>query len=260
MAELFAVGQRRLGVADLQEIELLRNLDTSDFELLAKEAVPLKVAPGQIVFHEGEPAEAFYLILDGTFVAFRDAVGQPVHLIARLCRGDFFGELGLLTGGRYVASVRASESGELLRIASEPLFAILHRHPDLHERLQATSSARYSHLVATALELGRRREVRIKCSERVGLRLEDGRVVPALLENLSLGGACIGGVPGSWHHDTDIRFGLQLLGHELELAGRVTWHMGDKAGVAFTPLDEHHDARIQMVIRILLHSRPERAP
>lgn len=258
MAELFAVGRRRLEAADLRELELLEELDAEDLELLAKEAVPLKVAPGQVIFHEGEPAEAFYLILAGSFVAFRDAVGQPVHLIARLYAGDFFGELGLLTGGRYVASVRAAEPGELLRIAAEPLFAILHRHPNLYERLQATSSARYSHLVATALELGRRREVRIKCSEPIGLRLEDGKIVPALLENLSLGGACLDGVPSGWHHDTDVRFGVLLRGQELELAGRVTWHMGNKAGVAFTPLDEQHDSRIQMVIRILLHSRPER--
>lgn len=256
MSELFAVGGRRVEAAELADLELLQELSTEELETLAREAVPLVVAEGQVVFHEGEPAEAFYLVLSGSFVAFRDAVGQPVHLLSRLGRGDYFGELGLFTAsGNYHASVRASERSEVLRILAEPLFAVLQNHPHLRERLQAASASRYSHLLASALELGRRREVRIKCSEKVELELPDGRVVAALLENLSLGGACIDGVPKSWHHDTEVSFGLRLRDRVLPLAGKVTWHVGNKVGVAFTPLDERHDARIQMVIHLLLHDR-----
>lgn len=252
---LFAVGSRPIEASELAELELISELSAAELDELSREAVPLQVAEGQVVFHEGEPAEAFYLVLAGEFAAYRDALGQPVHLLARLSRGDFFGELGILTSGHYVASVRASTAGELLRIKTEPLLELLQRHPAIHERLQATSSARYSHLLATSLELGRRREVRIKCSEPVQLALDDGSRIPALLENLSLGGACLAGVPAGWHHDTDVAFGLHLREHVLPLAGRITWHMGDKVGIAFTPLDQRHDALIQMAIRLLLHSR-----
>jgi len=256
MPELFAVGGRQVEAGELAELELLSDLSPKELATLAREAVPLVVAAGQIVFQEGEPAEAFYLVTSGSFVAFRDAVGQPVHLLSRLGRGDFFGELGLFTAdGHYHASVRASERSEVLRILAEPLFEILQNHPDLRERLQATSASRYSHLLASALELGRRREVRIKCSEPAELELQDGRVTPTLLENLSLGGACLDGVPASWRHETEVAFGLRLRQHVLPLAGKVTWHMGDKVGIAFTPLDERHDARIQMVIHLLLHGR-----
>lgn len=255
MAELFAVGRRAVGAGELAGIAILRDLPAAELSLLAREAVPLAVAEGQVVIHEGDPADALYLVAEGSFAAFRDAVGQPVHLLARLHRGDFFGEAGLFGSGRCAASVRATQPGRLLRIAAEPLLAFLERHPSLREQLQASGAARYSQLLASALELGRRREVRIKCSEEVILALDDGRHLPALLENLSLGGACIAGAPPGWRTDTDVAFELGLKSGVLPLAGRISWREDDTVGVSFTPLDDRHDARIQMVIRLLLQSR-----
>lgn len=254
MAELFAVGPRKVRGSELTGVALLKGLPPQELALLARDMVPLQVAEGQVVIHEGAPADALFFVKAGSFAAFRDAVGQPVHLLARLHPGDFFGELGFYGDGRCAASVRASQDGELLRIAADKLLPFLDRHPDLRDRLQATSAARYSHLLASALELGRRREVRIKCSEEILLGLEDGRRVPALLENLSLGGACIAGAPPGWHQDREVSFELCLQKGVVPLAGRVTWREDDKVGLAFTPLDDRHDAMVQMAIRLLLQS------
>lgn len=255
MAELFAVGRRAVEAKELARIGILRGLPPEELELLARDAVPLAVSEGQVVIHEGDAADAIYLVAEGSFAAFRDAVGQPVHLLARLHQGDFFGELGFFGSGRCAASVRATRPSRLLRLAAEPLLVFLERHPSLREQLQATGAARYSHLLASALELGRRREVRIKCSEEVVLALDDGRRVPALLENLSLGGACIAGAPPGWRMDADVAFELALGTGALPLAGRISWREDDRVGLSFTPLDERHDSRIQMAIRLLLEGR-----
>lgn len=255
MAELFAVGPRKVRASELTSIRLFAGLPLQELTQLARELVPLEVADGQVVIHEGEPADAFYLVKSGSFAVFRDAVGQPVHLLTRLHAGDYFGELGFFAEGRCAASVRASQDGELLRLGAAGLAALLERQPGLRERLQAESAARYSHLLASALELGRRREVRIKCSEEVWLETGDGRRLPALLENLSLGGACIAGAPPAWRQDAEVSFELGLRGGVLPLAGRISWREGDKVGLAFHPLDPRHDARIQMAIRVLLQGR-----
>ncbi len=255
MAELFAVGRRDVQVRELAGIAILKGLPAEELILLARSAVPLAVAEGQVVIREGDPAEAIYLVSAGSFAVFRDAVGQPVHLLARLHAGDYFGELGFFGTGQCAASVRATQPGRLLRIAADPLDAFLERHPDLRERFQASVAARYSQLLASALELGRRREVRIKCSEEVVLALDDGRRTSALLENLSLGGACLAGVPPGWRQDADVAFELGVRGYALPLAGRISWREDDKVGLAFAPLDERHDAMIQMVIRLLLQNR-----
>jgi CRP-like cAMP-binding protein len=259
MAELFAVGGRRATASELAAIHILRGLPAAELSRLLRDVVPLEVAEGQVVIHEGDPADALYLVASGSFAAFRDAVGQPVHLLSRLDPGDFFGELGFFGDGKAAASVRASAAGRLLRIAAGPLLAFLDRHPDIHQRLQAASADRYSRLLATALELGRRREVRIKCSEKVQLRPAGGGWTPALLENLSLGGACIEGAPAAWREGDDVAFELGLASGELPLAGRISWREDDKVGLAFTPLDERHDAMIQMAIRVLLHGRAQPA-
>lgn len=259
MAELFAVGARRVSASELATIHILRGLSAADLTRLARDVVPLEVPEGQVVIHEGEPADALYLVGAGSFAAFRDAVGQPVHLLSRLDKGDFFGDLGFFGDGRCAASVRASEAGRLLRIAEAPLLSFLERHPDIHRQLQAISADRFSRLLASTLELGRRREVRIKCSERVTLRLGDGSVAPALLENLSLGGACIAAAPSAWREGVEVAFSLGLESGVLPLAGRISWREDDKVGLAFRPLDDRHDAMIQMAIRVLLHGRAQPA-
>jgi len=254
MAELFAAGRRRALARELGEIGILRGLPPAELEALAEHAVPHAVEEGEVVIQEGSPADALYLITAGSFAAFRDAVGQPVHLLARLRKGDYFGELGFFGDGRCAASVRASQAGRVLRIGAAPLNDFLERHPYLREHLQAVGAARYSHLLASALELGRRREVRIKCSEEVML-VEAGARFPALLENLSLGGACFGAAPAGWLTDTDVAFELHFRGGVLPLAGRISWREEDKVGLAFTPLDGRHDAMVQMAIRLLLQGR-----
>lgn len=256
MPELFAVGARRVSASELAAIGILRGVPAAELTRLAREVVPLEVPEGQVVIHEGEPADALYLVAAGSFAAFRDAVGQPVHLLSRLDKGDFFGELGFFGDGRCAASVRASGAGRLLRIAEAPLLSFLERHPVIHEQLQAISADRYSRLLASTLELGRRREVRIKCSERVTLGLASGSV-PALLENLSLGGACIAGAPPGWREGVEVAFSLGLESGELPLAGRISWREDDKVGVAFVPTSDRHDAMIQMAIRVLLHGRAQ---
>jgi hypothetical protein len=65
--------------------------------------------PGTLVTEQGEPADALYLILDGT--ADRQVErpdGQVIHL-RRMRAGEFFGERGLMAGRR-PAHVVARES------------------------------------------------------------------------------------------------------------------------------------------------------
>jgi ABC-type lipoprotein export system ATPase subunit len=75
--------------------------------------------PGAVIVRQGEPADRFYILLKGQVdvVLERDGGGEVV--IAQLISGQFFGEAGLLQGGRRTATVRATPSTEVIVMALE---------------------------------------------------------------------------------------------------------------------------------------------
>jgi len=66
--------------------------------------------PGEIIIREGDVADRFYLITGGEVEVFQARHGSEV--VARLTGGQYFGEIGLLRGGRHTATVRAAVDGE----------------------------------------------------------------------------------------------------------------------------------------------------
>jgi CRP-like cAMP-binding protein/thioredoxin reductase/Fe-S-cluster-containing hydrogenase component 2 len=64
---------------------------------------------GEVIFKKGDYTNSFYSILEGEVrVEVLDKDGKPGEL--RLGRGEFFGEMGLLSGRRRANTVRAGES------------------------------------------------------------------------------------------------------------------------------------------------------
>ena len=112
-------GQRATDRAALQAIALFAG--ESATMRLARDDVRVQWFPPDIyVIEQGEPADALYLILNGTADALLEHPdGQVVHL-RRMHAGDFFGELGLVTGER-TAHVVAHESLTCLVMSRTPV-------------------------------------------------------------------------------------------------------------------------------------------
>lgn len=255
MVRLFEASGRRVAADDLKQIDLFHGIDPQDLAELAGSFLEAKVAPQQVVLEENERADAFYIVSEGALAVYRDAPGSPVQLLAQLHRDDFFGELGLVgEGGRYAASVRATEPSRVLKIRREDFLPFLKTHPEIQLKLQMVAARRHSNAVGSALEMGRRREVRIRCSREVIVELEDGLRRAMQLENLSLGGICLGQAPDGWREGIPVRFALVLREGLLALEGTVRWRRRDTAGIAFHPKSSSHDMLLQMAIRLLLES------
>lgn len=248
----FKVLRRQADPQDLRSVELFQDLDGSDLERLADWFVELSVPGQRLILQEGKTSEAFFVIAEGAVAVFRDAIGSPVHLLTRLSKGDFFGELGLFVEGRHAASVRASEPCRLLKITKKDLLRFLDDHPAVLHRLQMSAARRHSANLASTLDMGRRREVRIRCSHEIALTLDDGSTFRVFLENLSLGGVCIRQAPKTWAVGDDVAFYLGIRENEVRLSGRVAWRQGDSLGLAFINKSKNHDMIIQMATRLLL--------
>ena len=66
----------------------------------------LTYQPGEVIVREGDAADKFYLITNGEVEVLQSGHGNEV--LARLSSGQYFGEIGLLYGGRRTATVRAA--------------------------------------------------------------------------------------------------------------------------------------------------------
>jgi LmbE family N-acetylglucosaminyl deacetylase len=112
-------GQRATDRAALQAIALFAG--ESATMRLARDDVRVQWFPPDIyVIEQGEPADALYLILNGTADALLEHPdGHVIHL-RRMRAGDFFGELGLVAGER-TAHVVARDSLTCLVLSRTPV-------------------------------------------------------------------------------------------------------------------------------------------
>lgn len=104
-------------------------------------SVNLHWPTGAMVFEEGQPAEALYIILSGRvriFVAGHESETE----VAAIERGEFFGEFSLLRDETHSKSARAIEDSELMIIPKGPFQRLLAYDPVLAEHVSGTMKQR----------------------------------------------------------------------------------------------------------------------
>lgn len=115
----------------------------------------ISLAPGALLCREGEPGDAFYIVLQGE-VEIIKALGTGAERLLRVQGpGEFLGELSLLDrAGKRTASVRVSTEVLLAMMARDDFKALLHRRPALaYDILQVLSKRQRKADNATISEL-----------------------------------------------------------------------------------------------------------
>ena len=88
----------------LRAIDLFRTLTPAQLTNVAERMKKRRYAEGETIVREGESGEEFFLISDGEVDVVR-----ADHEVARLGRGDFFGEVALISGEPRNATILATE-------------------------------------------------------------------------------------------------------------------------------------------------------
>ncbi|HYX91998.1 MAG TPA: mechanosensitive ion channel family protein [Myxococcaceae bacterium] len=154
----------------LQSIDLLALLPPDLLRALAREAVPRRFGQNERVITQGDEGNSFYVVAEGS-VSVR--VGLPEVEVARLERGQYFGEMSLLTGEPRAASVIAAEDTLLLEI-SRPIFArILGQVPELAAALADLLARRRTELDAVAMASGAPHPEPAREARRIFTRLRE---------------------------------------------------------------------------------------
>jgi small-conductance mechanosensitive channel/CRP-like cAMP-binding protein len=119
----------------LQRIPVFVPLGPEDLEALSNCATREDYGRGEPIVHQGDPGEAMYVILEGTAVVSVRDDGGGEREVARLRRGEFFGEMALLTGEPRNAKVAAADDLAVLVIHKQALQGMLERRPALAQEM-----------------------------------------------------------------------------------------------------------------------------
>lgn len=119
-----AAAQRALAATPL-----FAGLPKEALESLVAHLTLVSLDVGVALFHEGDPGDALYVIVDGEVAV--QAEGPPLVEMARLGPGAFIGEVALMTDQPRSATVTATQPSELLRIDRHTLSRVLADHGDV---------------------------------------------------------------------------------------------------------------------------------
>ena len=115
--------------------DLLGELDATEIYALEAEIERVDLRRGDVVVHQGDPADCMYLVVYGRLSAtVRDDDGVERD-VDELGRGDLIGERSLITGDCRSATVFAVRDSALARISPAVLHNLQQRHPDVMTRI-----------------------------------------------------------------------------------------------------------------------------
>ena len=126
---------------------LFRGMSPQMSQPLVGNSTPRRYEKGTMLFHQGEPATAFFIILDGWVKIYRttpDGLEVVLHVFKR---GETFAEAAMFLGGRYPASAETVAPSRLLKIDGEVFRARIRERPELAMSMLASASYQLKMLV-----------------------------------------------------------------------------------------------------------------
>ncbi len=122
-------------IALLSRVDFLAPLKEAEVRSLADDLNHHIYARGERVFEQGDEGHTFYIIWSGHLcVRVKNDAGDEVE-VAKLERGNYFGEMSLLTGEVRTATVVAMDDCDLLELDRSSFSDLLTMNPDVAETI-----------------------------------------------------------------------------------------------------------------------------
>ncbi len=124
-------------------VPMFARLEPRSLEAVATLAKVVAVPATTVLLREGEPAESFYVIVNGTV-----RIERRGEFVRSMSKGGFVGEVALVQGGERTATAICTTTCELLEFGAFEFGRLMATFPDVRARVEATI-ARRPHAEAT---------------------------------------------------------------------------------------------------------------
>lgn len=140
-------------VNTLRSCQLFTGLPSADLENIAAITVVKALDKDAYLFHEGDPAQGFYIVQRGAVNVHRVSAAGKEQVIHVFRTGDSFAEVALASDTGYPADARALESSQVLLVQKAGILALLQRQPELALRMLGSMSSHLRVLVGQLEDL-----------------------------------------------------------------------------------------------------------
>ncbi|MBK5307114.1 MAG: Crp/Fnr family transcriptional regulator [Frankiaceae bacterium] len=137
----------------LADVPLLAEAAPELRERLASSAYPKKLSRGQVLFVEGEPCDAIYVVKSGRLKISVTSPHGDELVLSVLRPGESVGELGIVDGGTRSAGALALEDTELVCLPRDAVMTLLHASPEASLALAQELAATLRRLTSSAADL-----------------------------------------------------------------------------------------------------------
>ncbi|MEW6213570.1 MAG: mechanosensitive ion channel family protein, partial [Acidobacteriota bacterium] len=133
---------------EFEEVELFHSLTQSERRKLAERMRPVPFTRGEALTRQGAEAHWLYILTKGSAEVVISNEDGTSRRVAVLKDGDFFGEMGLMTGEPRTATVIALEDVEACRLDKHDFHDIIHSRPEIAEHISHVLARRRVELEA----------------------------------------------------------------------------------------------------------------
>lgn len=147
-------------------------------ERIAASALPRHFDAGQVIYVEGEPAEAIYILETGWVKATRMTREGREQAMMFLRPVEVFGDIAVFTGTTYPGTVIALEDVDAWVIPAQTILGLIPRHPELAMAVIRHLGGRVLHYIGLVEDLSLRSvEARLANTLLQNAELRDGQLI-----------------------------------------------------------------------------------
>lgn len=114
----------------LKSISLFNDLKKSEILRLERILHKREYKKGEVIFNEGEPGAALYIVKDGEVDVIINYANDPVKL-AELSKGMFFGEIALFSETARTATVVAVNDSKIIALSKPDFILFSQKEPSI---------------------------------------------------------------------------------------------------------------------------------
>jgi CRP-like cAMP-binding protein len=140
-------------VNTLRSCQLFTGLPLPDLQQIAAVTVLKSLEKDEYLFHEGDPAQGFYVVQRGAVNVHRVNAAGKEQIIHVFRAGDSFAEVALAAPTGYPADARALEPTQVLLVQKTGILELLKRQPELAVRMLGSMSSHLRVLVGQLEDL-----------------------------------------------------------------------------------------------------------
>ena len=133
-----AMHQRELvrRLKTLKRVDLFSPLTDDELRRLAEQLKYAPFARGNVIAKQGTPAQHWlFIVVSGEAEVYLEGAGGEKRVLSVLTKGDFFGEMSMMTGSPRVATVIARTDVECYRLDKDAFEEVLRERPAIADEV-----------------------------------------------------------------------------------------------------------------------------